>query len=73
MAFTPDGKTLIAGNGGARVFLWDVRTGKRRANFVAHRGRVFAVSVSWAGKTFATASEDTTAMIWDLRRWQASE
>jgi WD40 repeat protein len=68
LAFTPDGRTLIAGNGGARVFLWDLRSGKRRGQFVAHRGRVHAVSVAPDGKTFATASEDTTAMIWDLPR-----
>jgi WD40 repeat protein len=68
LAFTPDGKTLIAGNGAAWVFLWDVEAGRERRRFAAHRGRVSGVSVSPDGTSFATASEDTTALIWELWR-----
>jgi WD40 repeat protein len=68
LAFTPDGKTLVAGNGGKRVYLWDTATGKERQSFVAHPGRVLCVSVSPDGKTLATSSEDTTALLWELSR-----
>jgi WD40 repeat protein len=66
IAFTPDGKTLIAGGCGPQVFLWDLATGAERGRLVSHRGRVFSVSVSPDGKQFATAGADTTGMVWEL-------
>ena len=68
LAFTPDGKTLIASNGDNRVYLWDLASGKERHSFVAHPGRVRSVSVSPDGKMLATSSKDSTVLLWDLSR-----
>jgi WD40 repeat protein len=66
LAFTPDGKKLIAADDRTNVFVWDVATGKELRKFVAHRGRVFSISTSPDGTMFATSSEDSTVMLWRL-------
>jgi WD40 repeat protein len=66
LAFTPDGRRLSAGDGRANVFVWDVATGKQLQRFAGHRGRVFSVSASADGTMIATASEDSTILIWRL-------
>jgi WD40 repeat protein len=66
LAFTPDGKRLIAGDGRANVFVWDVVTGKQLHKFSGHRGRVFSVSASADGTMIATGSEDSTILLWPL-------
>jgi RNA polymerase sigma factor (sigma-70 family) len=66
LAFTPDGKKLIAGDHHTNVFVWDVATGKQLHKFAGHRGRVFSVSASADSTMLATASEDSTVMLWRL-------
>jgi WD40 repeat protein len=66
LVFTADSKTLIAGDGGPRVYFWDTVTGKQRHATVGHTGSVLAVSVAPDGKSFATGSADTTALIWSM-------
>jgi WD40 repeat protein len=66
LAFTPDGKKLIAGDHHTNVFVWDVATGKQLHRFAGHRGRVFSVSASLDSTMIATASEDSTVMLWPL-------
>jgi WD40 repeat protein len=67
LAFTPDGKTLIAADDRTNVFIWDVATGKELRKFNAHRGRIFSISTTADGTMFATASEDCTVMLWRLK------
>jgi WD40 repeat protein len=66
LAFTPDGKKLIAADLRNNIYVWDVATGKELQKFTGHRGRIFSVSVSPDGRMFATASEDSTVLIWQL-------
>jgi WD40 repeat protein len=66
LAFTPDGKRLIAGDHHTNVFVWDVPTGKHLHKFAGHRGRVFSVSASADSTVIATASEDSTIILWRL-------
>jgi WD40 repeat protein len=66
LAFTPDGKKLIAADLRNNIYVWDVATGKELQKFTGHRGHIFSVSVASDGRMFATASEDSTVLIWQL-------
>jgi WD40 repeat protein len=68
LAFTPDGKKLIAADLHNNIYVWDVATGTELQKFTGHRGRIFSISVSLDGRMFATASEDSTVLIWRLDR-----
>src|SRR5262249_21272152 len=69
VAFTPDGKTLVSGDGDwnrpGDVKLWDVESGKERAA-LKHTGEVLCVAVSRDGKHLAVGGWDRTARLWDL-------
>ena len=69
MAWSPDG-TLLARAEGARVRLYDPRTGDRKGELIDHGGEVLVVAFSPDGKRFASGSLDTTALVWDLGRFQ---
>jgi WD40 repeat protein len=66
LAFTPDSKQLVAADLHNNIYVWDVATGKELQKLTGHRGRIFSVSVSSDGRMFATASEDSTVLIWRL-------
>ncbi len=63
LAFSPDGKTLLAGCGGGTGQLWDVASCKRRRT-LKHQGPVVAVAFSGDGAACVTGSWDGTARIW---------
>jgi RNA polymerase sigma factor (sigma-70 family) len=67
MLFSPDGKLLAAaGNGPIRV--WHVGTAKPVWQFEGHRGPVTALSFSSDSRRLASASSDSTALVWELTR-----
>jgi hypothetical protein len=72
LAFAPDGKTIVIASGSllgdSKVFdlqLWDVATGKVRADLKGHTSVVGSVAFSADSKRVASASFDTTARVWD--------
>jgi RNA polymerase sigma factor (sigma-70 family) len=65
LAFSPNGKLLAAG-GDWTARIWEVGTGRAARQFTGHRGRINALAVSADGKRLATASEDSTVLVWDL-------
>jgi RNA polymerase sigma factor (sigma-70 family) len=82
LALSPDGKLLASvndgmsasrgpedpGNKGWEVIrLWDMLTGKEVHRFKGHRSRVRALAFSPAGTRLASASFDTTALLWDTQ------
>jgi hypothetical protein len=68
LAISPDGQKLaLPGPEGALLVL-DVLTGKELAVFKGHTGTVTAVGFAPDGKTVASASIDTTALLWDITK-----
>jgi WD40 repeat protein len=63
MAFSPNGKTLIA-NTGMNVWIYDVQTGNT-IHVLKHSRRVWKVAYSPSGSLIATGSEDHSIYLWD--------
>jgi WD40 repeat protein len=63
VAFSPDGRTLVAGDGAGGLSLWDVRRRSRTGDrFRAHTHAVLGLAFSPDGRTLASAgSVDRTA------------
>jgi WD40 repeat protein len=73
MAFSPDGRTLAAGNGvpnsreyGGELKLWDVATGQVRAELRTTAGHIRCAAFSPDGRLLAAACKDGTAKLWNV-------
>jgi RNA polymerase sigma factor (sigma-70 family) len=71
LAFSPDGKTIAAGNAGTpmHVKLWDLATGKERASLEAPCTGFGSLAFSPDGKVLAVAgrndNDDNVVRLWD--------
>jgi WD40 repeat protein len=68
VAFSPDGRTLAAGSVDlltGEVHLWDVATGRTKAQLRGHSDAITALVFSPDGKTLASGSRDRTVRLWD--------
>jgi WD40 repeat protein len=68
MAFSPDGKTLATGDDTARIFLWDMKTGKKIREFPRDKGHqrgIQTLTFSPDGKKIASVGKDGQIRIWN--------
>jgi RNA polymerase sigma factor (sigma-70 family) len=66
VAFSADGR-LLATSDRQAIHLWEVATGQELQTFQGHRGEIRSLAFSANGLRFASASNDSTVLIWDLR------
>jgi WD40 repeat protein len=66
LAWSPDGKTLVAGSFNGNVKLWDIPARKERAELKGHRNAVAGVSLNSDGTLLATGSWDGTVRLWHM-------
>jgi RNA polymerase sigma factor (sigma-70 family) len=66
IVYSPDGELLasISGNG---IWLWSLVSGELERKLEGHSGAVAAVMFSTVGHSLASASQDSTLRVWDLR------
>ncbi|CAH2232310.1 jg439, partial [Pararge aegeria aegeria] len=74
-----DDTHILTGSGDMKICVWDLEAGRREVEFDAHAGDVVTISLAPvsspnrvsqyhpSGQAFATASEDKTARLFDLR------
>ena len=71
VAFTPDGRTLIAAEGevasAASIRLFNVADGATVAQWKAHDDSILAIGVSEDGQLLASAGADRVVRLWDLK------
>jgi WD40 repeat protein len=66
IALSPDGNLLALAAPDGIVPVLDVLTGKELTLFKGHTGAVKALAFAPGGKALATASTDTTVLLWDV-------
>jgi WD40 repeat protein len=66
LAYSGDGRSLVAGSADQAVRLWDVPTASERT-FGGHRGAVSSIAVSPDGKLLASSGQDNAIRLWDAR------
>ncbi len=67
LAFSRDGRRLVAGGERNTVKIWDVQTGQELHTLEGHSGDVWAAAFSPdpGGRWVASAGEDSTVKVWD--------
>jgi WD40 repeat protein len=67
VTFSPDGKWLAAGNLAGSVRLWETGNWRDVRALQAHSNLVFTVRFAPDGERLATAGQDETAKVWDVK------
>jgi WD40 repeat protein len=64
--FTPDGRSVVSGDGNGDIHFWDARSGACHAAWRAHGHDVNGLSFSPDGGTLASGGGDGTVRLWDM-------
>ena len=67
LAYAPDGRTLVSGDGDGVVKIWDVPTGTERAELPKYEEEITALTVSSDGQILAVASGPNVEL-WDVTK-----
>jgi RNA polymerase sigma factor (sigma-70 family) len=67
LTFSEDGN-FLAGGGTWTIRVWNVERGKDARRFEGHRGQIKYLAFSPDGKRLASASRDSTVLVWDVSR-----
>jgi WD40 repeat protein len=70
IAFSPDGKSILAGDSIGQVLLWRVADGQPLWSAIGHTQWVRSVAFGPDGETLASSSLDGTIKLWDVRTGQ---
>jgi RNA polymerase sigma factor (sigma-70 family) len=74
VAFSPDGRKLLAGGHDGAFIRWDVASGKADEPATSgHRGAVWGIAVSEDGQVIASGGMDGTVRLWDVATGRALE
>lgn len=66
VAFSPDGRAALSGQGNTAVVLWNIETGEVLRRFEGHTARVWSVVFSPDGRLALSAANDGTVRFWHL-------
>jgi WD40 repeat protein len=64
--FSPNGAIMAHAGFDGAVHIWDAWTAKELATFKGHFAALNAVAFAPDGKSLASASDDVTALVWDV-------
>jgi WD40 repeat protein len=70
LAFSSDGKRLLASSNDGIAVIYDVTTGQALHELTGHKDRIFSAVFSPDGKRVATASPDRTGRLWSATTGQ---
>ena len=72
LAFSPDGRKVLAGLEGSDLILWDVETAapKHLRDLTGHSGSIRSVAFAPDGRWAISGSEDKTVRLWDTESGQ---
>ena len=68
LAFSRDGKRLVAGGSDRKVLVWDAGSGRKVGVLGEHAGEIVALSFSENGKYLASSGFDKVVRVWDGAR-----
>ena len=70
LAFSSDGRSILSGDGGGHLILWNVTLGLAVKEFSGHLAAVTSIDFSPAGRFVATGSWDNSCRVWDIASGQ---
>jgi WD40 repeat protein len=73
LVFCQGGRTLVGGRMDGHLYLWHLSADRPADKVQAHRECVSGLAVAPDGKTVASASGDSTVLVWDVSGLKASD